>query len=45
VFQILSGNNVRLVGILWGGSSSGDSFVFSPISGIQAELGTLDAVP
>ena len=45
VFQILSGDNVRLVGILWGGSSSGDSFVFSPISGILAELGTLDAVP
>lgn len=45
VFQILTGTNVRLVGILWGGSSNNDTFVFSPISGIVAELGTLDAVP
>ena len=45
VFQILSGTSVRLVGILWGGNESGDTFVFSPISGIQAELGALDAVP
>jgi hypothetical protein len=45
VFQILGGTSVRLVGILWGGNESGDTFVFSPISGIQAELGVLDAVP
>jgi hypothetical protein len=43
VFQIVSGNNVRLVGILWGGSVTGDSFVFSPFSAIQTELGSLTA--
>ena len=31
--------NVKLVGILWGGS--GSSFVFSPFGNIQRELGTL----
>lgn len=31
--------NVKLAGILWGGSSS--SFVFSPFGNIQRELGTL----
>ena len=45
VFQVVSGTNVRLVGILWGGNSSGDTFIFSPMSGIEAELGSLDAVP
>ena len=40
VFQIVSGDNVRLVGILWGGSGS-RSFVYSPISNIRSELGTL----
>jgi hypothetical protein len=35
-----SGNNVRLLGILWG--SSGNSvFVFSPISNVEGELGAL----
>ena len=32
-----------LVGLLWGGNSSGDLFVFSPLKNIQMELGTLDA--
>lgn len=32
-----------LVGILWGGNSSGSLFVFSPLKNIQDELGTLDA--
>lgn len=36
-----SGDNVTLLGILWGGSSSGDLFVFSPMSGIERELGSL----
>jgi hypothetical protein len=43
VFQIVSGTNVRLVGILWGGNESGDTFVFSPFSAIQNELGALTA--
>ena len=46
VFQIPGGggNNVTLVGILWGGSSDGSSFVYSPISAIQKELGEFNAV-
>jgi hypothetical protein len=40
VFQIVSGDNVRPVGILWGGSGS-RSFVYSPISNIRSELGSL----
>ncbi len=36
-------SNVTLVGILWGGNSSGDLFVFSPFSAIQDELGEMDA--
>jgi hypothetical protein len=43
VFQITSGDNVTLVGILWGGNSSGDLFVFSPLKGIQDELGGVTA--
>jgi hypothetical protein len=35
-----SGSNVTLIGILWGGSGSG-TFVFSPISNIESELGAL----
>ena len=35
-----TGNNVRLLGILWG-SSGGNLFVFSTISNIEAELGAL----
>jgi len=40
VFQIISGNDVRLVGILWGGSGS-QNFVFSPLNQIEQELGGL----
>jgi len=39
-----SGNNVALVGILWGGSvdASGNSrFVFSPLDNVEQELGAL----
>ncbi|HSJ62642.1 MAG TPA: hypothetical protein VK922_01930 [Gemmatimonadaceae bacterium] len=43
VFRITSGDNVTLVGILWGGSSSGNSFVFSPLKQIQDELGAMTA--
>jgi hypothetical protein len=40
VFRITSGDDVGLVGILWGGSGS-QSFVYSPLSQIEAELGNL----
>jgi hypothetical protein len=36
-------SNVTLVGILWGGSGSGDLFVFSPLKNIQDELGSFNA--
>jgi hypothetical protein len=39
VFTGTSG--VTLVGILWGGNSSGTQFVYSPISNIEQELGAL----
>jgi hypothetical protein len=34
-------SNVTLVGILWGGNSAGTLFVYSPMSGIEKELGSL----
>ena len=34
-------SSVALLGILWGGSSDNKLFVFSPISAIEQELGTL----
>ncbi len=43
VFRIVSGDNVQLVGILWGGNSSGTQFVFSPLQQVQRELGALVA--
>ena len=43
VFRTGSGSDVTLVGILWGGSSSGDLFVFSPLNSIQDELGAMTA--
>jgi hypothetical protein len=36
-------SGVTLRGILWGGNSSGDLFVFSPFKSIQDELGTMNA--
>jgi hypothetical protein len=42
-FRITSGNDVELVGILWGGSLFGDLFVFSPLKGVLDELGAFDA--
>ncbi|MBI4543195.1 MAG: hypothetical protein HY705_09205 [Gemmatimonadetes bacterium] len=41
VFRITAGDNVELVGILWGGNSSGTLFVFSPLKQVQDELGAL----
>ena len=43
VFTITSGDNVQLVGILWGGNSNGTLFVFSPLKQIQDELGAITA--
>jgi len=43
VFTTGSSSDVTLVGILWGGSSSGDLFVFSPLKNIQDELGAMTA--
>jgi hypothetical protein len=43
VFRLTSGDNVQLVGILWGGSSDNKLFVFSPLSQIQQELGSVVA--
>ena len=41
VFRIDGGTNVTLLGNLWGGNSSGTQFVYSPLSGIEGELGAL----
>jgi hypothetical protein len=41
VFRIDGGNNVTLLGNLWGGNSSNTLFVYSPIANIESELGTL----
>jgi len=43
VFRITAGNNVELVGILWGGNGAGTQFVFSPLKQVQDELGALVA--
>jgi hypothetical protein len=44
MFQLSSGDNVKLVGQLWGGSSDGKLIVYSPISAVLAELGALNGV-
>ena len=36
-----TGGSATLLGILWGGNSSGTQFVYSPISNIEQELGPL----
>jgi hypothetical protein len=41
VFRIGSGDNVTLLGNLWGGNSSGTMFVYSPLENIEDELGGL----
>ena len=43
VFEITDGDNVKLMGILWGGSSDNKLFVFSPLKQIQQELGSVTA--
>jgi hypothetical protein len=43
VFRTMNTTDVELLGILWGGSFSGDVFVFSPVVNILAELGNFDA--
>lgn len=40
VFRI-DGDTVTLLGALWGGSTSGTQFVYSPIANIEQELGAL----
>jgi len=41
VFTVTSGTNVKLDGVLWGASSDGTTFVFSPFANITGELGAL----
>jgi hypothetical protein len=41
IFEITSGSNVKLAGVLWGGSSNGTQFVFSPLGNVVTELGPL----
>jgi hypothetical protein len=41
VFTITSGTNVKLDGVLWGGSSDGRTLVFSPLANVKGELGAL----
>ncbi len=41
VFRIEAGDNVTLLGNLWGGNQSGTLFVYSPIANIVKELGAL----
>jgi hypothetical protein len=41
VFIGSGSSSVKLAGILWGGNTSGTTFVFSPMSGIERELGSL----
>lgn len=41
VFSWSGSNNITLKGILWGGNSSNNSFVYSPIGQIEQELGAL----
>jgi hypothetical protein len=41
VFKVTSGTNVKLDGVLWGASTDGKTFVFSPLTNITGELGAL----
>jgi hypothetical protein len=43
VFSWTKGNNVKLVGLLWGGNA--EVFVFSPLANIERELGALELFP
>lgn len=44
VFKTISADAVSLVGNLWGGNTSGTMFVYSPLSGIERELGNLSVI-
>jgi hypothetical protein len=39
VFVQTGGDNVTLVGILWGSNAAGTLFVYSPYSAVRSELG------
>lgn len=41
VFIVTGTSSVKLAGILWGGNTDGTTFVYSPISKIEQELGSL----
>jgi hypothetical protein len=41
VFIDNGNGTATLVGILWGGNSSGTTFIFSPLSGVEREIGSL----
>lgn len=41
VFGLTGTSTVRLLGVLWGGNSAGTLFVYSPMSGVEQELGPL----
>lgn len=41
VFRIEGGTNVSLLGVLWGGNGAGTQFVYSPMSGVERDLGPL----
>lgn len=43
VFTLNSSGEAKIVGILWGGSSDGQTFVFSPFNQVERELGALTA--
>jgi hypothetical protein len=43
VFSVANRDNVKLLGILWGGSADNRTFIFSPLKQIQDELGPLTA--
>jgi hypothetical protein len=43
VFTITGGDNVQLVGILWGGNASNTEYVFSPLKQIRDEIGPIVA--
>jgi hypothetical protein len=47
VFSWTKGNNVKLVGILWGGNTSltNPIFVYSPLANVERELGALEVHP
>jgi hypothetical protein len=41
VFRVNNSGRATLLGNLWGGNSSGTRFVYSPMAGIEREIGPL----